>query len=375
MNLVGFGSLLTRYARSEHIDRMTVRLESGRSADGVRRRAGIRYLLPLLLLLAACSGRVEAGLVGSWELMVPNPAGVARWVWDIHLDGTYTFHAEGPGNVPSHSGRFEAKSGQYILESTTMLWADTGSYRLAGDTLYGTGKLGSAAWHRIVVSGGAKRSPPINVARDSVPAGARVVEDSDLAPRGPPAKFDPRAIYASLRQSAIDKSFFAAPFTDPRTIVADVDADGVRDGEIGQVNTTVRGPGDSNHVTFRIYRDRRAAEAAYTALAVYDSPRFRAPTGILVISQDFTFHEDGESRCVSRYMMDTSSPTTFTCYLLVVRPSEEAVIIEGGLQERVAAGRNAASNRAFDRADNLVLAGLKYWTVFALGMQMRSIGK
>ena len=110
---------------------------------------------PLLTLLAcvaaACSSsKIDSGLVGTWELNVPNADGVARWVWDIHADGTYAFHAEGPGNVPSHSGTFEAKGGKYTLRATTMVWVDDGTYQLIhGDTLSATGKLGRAAWTRV----------------------------------------------------------------------------------------------------------------------------------------------------------------------------------------------------------------------------------
>ena len=74
----------------------------------------MRRALALLSFVVACSGstaKVDPSLVGSWELMVPNAQGTARWVWDIRADGTYGFHAEGPGNIPAHSGVFEARSG------------------------------------------------------------------------------------------------------------------------------------------------------------------------------------------------------------------------------------------------------------------------
>ena len=113
----------------------------------------MRYALALSLFLVACSGsaqKVDSGLIGTWEVTVPNAQGDARWVWEIRGNGTYTFHAEGPGNVPAHSGTFAAKNGRYTLQSTTMAWTDTGTYQLApANTLTATGKLGTGAWHRV----------------------------------------------------------------------------------------------------------------------------------------------------------------------------------------------------------------------------------
>src|SRR5262245_13585200 len=111
-------------------------------------RARLTFLL--LLLASACSGSpVDAGLVGTWELDVPNDAGVARWVWEVHAGGTYDFHAEGPGNVPSHSGVFHARDGKYSLRSTTMAWVDSGTYQLVSSTtLKASGRLGTASWTR-----------------------------------------------------------------------------------------------------------------------------------------------------------------------------------------------------------------------------------
>ncbi|HTS89391.1 MAG TPA: hypothetical protein VMG41_12940 [Gemmatimonadales bacterium] len=49
----------------------------------------MRRWLALSLVLGACSGsRVDPDLVGTWEIMVPNAQGTARWVWEIHGDGT-----------------------------------------------------------------------------------------------------------------------------------------------------------------------------------------------------------------------------------------------------------------------------------------------
>ena len=83
-------------------------------------------------LAQATDSLVDPKLVGTWQMVVPNPAGVAIWVWDVHANGTYSFHAEGPGNIPSHRGTFEAAQGKYVLKATTMDWEDRGTYRSSG---------------------------------------------------------------------------------------------------------------------------------------------------------------------------------------------------------------------------------------------------
>jgi hypothetical protein len=93
---------------------------------------------------------VDRKLVGTWELTVPNPFGDSRWVWEIRQDGTYHFHAEGPGAVPEHSGTFAASKGDYTLNSTTMNYSDAGTYQLAANgTLMAKGRLGPGTWHRV----------------------------------------------------------------------------------------------------------------------------------------------------------------------------------------------------------------------------------
>jgi hypothetical protein len=108
---------------------------------------------------------VDASLVGTWEIVTPTPAGTARWVWEIYKNGTYSFHAEGPGAAPAHSGTFAAAKGHYILNSTTTTWNDTGTYQLTDSlTLVATGKLGTGTWHRVqskVTSHG--QSQPITI--------------------------------------------------------------------------------------------------------------------------------------------------------------------------------------------------------------------
>jgi hypothetical protein len=86
-------------------------------------------------------------------------------VWEIYKNGTYSFHAEGPGAAPAHSGTFAAAKGHYILNSTTTTWNDTGTYQLTDSaTMVATGKLGTGTWHRVrskVTSHG--QSQPITI--------------------------------------------------------------------------------------------------------------------------------------------------------------------------------------------------------------------
>jgi hypothetical protein len=86
-------------------------------------------------------------------------------VWEIHKDGTYNFHAEGPGAAPAHSGTFAASNGHYVLNSTTIAWNDKGTYELTDSaTLVATGKLGTGTWRRVQSKvTGHPQSQPITV--------------------------------------------------------------------------------------------------------------------------------------------------------------------------------------------------------------------
>lgn len=89
--------------------------------------------------------------------MVPNAQGVARWIWEIRADGTYSFRSEEPGAAPSHSGTVTFSNGQWSLQTTTGLpgWTDSGTYQLPSpDILAATGKLGLGAWQRSKTTGG-----------------------------------------------------------------------------------------------------------------------------------------------------------------------------------------------------------------------------
>jgi len=124
---------------------------------------------------------VDHNLVGTWELSVRNAEGVARWVWEIHANGTYDFHAEGPGAAPSHRGTFAAAKGNYTLKSTTSAWDDSGTYQVTGsDTLVATGRLGTGSWHRVRPSTATDSARPASTATDS---GARPANPSASSKR------------------------------------------------------------------------------------------------------------------------------------------------------------------------------------------------
>ena len=300
--------------------------------------------------LVACGGssaQVDSGLVGSWELMVPNEQGVARWVWDIHTDGTYAFHAEGPGNVPSHSGVFEARKGRYQLRSTTLAWADTGTYQLTrADSLKATGKLGTGYWHRV-------GQEPSDSA--SYSTGDSTVDK--------PGVFAPPAILAHLLHRSLDADLLEPPFKSPQTEAAAVDKQDEKDGVIGEVRTVVQSPAKPGEISLRVYRDRSAAATAYQANAVFDAPTFRSARGEMVASHGYGFKRFGEARCLSRNLVGESSEASVTCYLLVSYPTDEAVIIESRINDRLTGKSLELSQGTIDQASDLVLAGFKYWVI------------
>ncbi|HTS89370.1 MAG TPA: hypothetical protein VMG41_12835 [Gemmatimonadales bacterium] len=302
----------------------------------------MRRWVALSLFLGACtSSKVEPGLVGTWEIMVPNQEGVARWVWEIHNDGTYAFHAEGPGGVPAHSGTLEARRGRYRLQSTTLAWADSGTYHLVhGDTLTATGRLGTGSWHRVETA-----PPPDQTA--TVPAHPGIFAASDIV--------------AYLRQHPIDPSVVAPPSKALNTQAVQPDPEASRDGVIGDIETGIQNPASPGEIAFKVYRDRKAAEAAYAADAVFDAPTFRSRPGEYVSSHAYTYRERGEARCLSRNMVNVSQDASVTCYLLVQYPTAEPVIIVSTSGEHISGKTHEASAKAIDRADDLLFAGLKQW--------------
>jgi len=87
---------------------------------------------------------VDPNTVGTWELQRKG----GPWVWEIHSDGTYSFHSEAGDGVPPHSGTFSARNGLWSLKATSG-YTDRGTYLVQPpDTLIARGQLGIAAWRR-----------------------------------------------------------------------------------------------------------------------------------------------------------------------------------------------------------------------------------
>ncbi|HVA56412.1 MAG TPA: hypothetical protein VNF92_00865 [Gemmatimonadaceae bacterium] len=322
----------------------------------------MRYAIAFLSLLMALScarSKVDPGLVGTWELNVPNADGVARWVWVIHAGGTYDFHAEGPGGVPSHSGIFEARNGKYTLRSTTMAWDDNGTYQLIqGNTLSASGRLGTASWTRV-------QPAPVQTPNDSQ-ASHSAGRSPDSTPRtadGGAGIYSAATIYDYLSHHTFDDRILTAPLTVSRTETVDPDGQERSDGVIGIVQAEVRGSTSPATISFVVYRDRAAAEAARDIYAMYDSKTFRMKPGEFVSSHAYTYRERGEARCLSRLLVGSSSQATVTCYLLVQYPTRDPVMIESELTEQVGAKAQEASIAAVDRADDLLFAGIKEWAL------------
>jgi hypothetical protein len=293
------------------------------------------------------ASQVDPGLVGTWEMMVPNAKGVARWVWDIHAEGSYDFHAEGPGNVPAHSGSFSAKDGQYTLQSNTLAWADSGTYQLIqGNTLQAVGRLGAGSWQR--------------VQQDS--ANARKFYDGTATGTDDPSQvFPPAEIYSVLSKQPFGPNLLPPAFNSPSTEGVELDAQARQAGVVGVVKTQVQGPSGPAAISFQIYRDRTVAEAAYAEHAVFDSPAFHSEPGEMVSSHARSVGIYGDARCLSRVTAHSASPASVKCYLLIQHPSREAVMIVGALRERIEGSDPNASRGAMDEATDLVLAGTKQW--------------
>ena len=87
---------------------------------------------------------VDPNLVGTWKL----PLNGGPWVWEIHRDGTYSFHSEAGDGAPPTAGAFSARNGHWSLKATNG-YTDGGTYSLqTSDTCSWTGQLGTAAWRR-----------------------------------------------------------------------------------------------------------------------------------------------------------------------------------------------------------------------------------
>lgn len=304
-----------------------------------------------LLVMSACStSKVDPQLVGTWEVNVPNADGVARWVWGIRADGTYDFHAEGPGNVPSHSGTFQARSGKYSLRSTTISWTDDGTYVVQGNTLNATGKLGNGVWTRVPQAA----APPAATPPPAQPVGA--------TPGGGSAIYSGAAIYEFLSHHRFDDGLLEPPLKVTHDFTVDLTEIEKGEGVIGIVRVDAQGAGSAGTISFVVFRDRAAAEGAHDVEAVYDSKSFRTQPGEFVGSHSYDHHERGIAQCLSRHVIDTPTATV-TCYLLALYPTREPVMLESQVSETVAPKAEEASSAAVARADDLLFAGIKEWAL------------
>ena len=147
-----------------------------------------------------------------------------------------------------------------------------------------------------------------------------------------------------------------------RTATVDPDAQEKSEGVIGIVRADVQGSTSPATISLVVYRDRAAAEAAWSPCDLRLQDVSSKP-GEMVSSHAYTYHERGEARCLSRLMIGSSSTATVTCYLLVQYPTREPVIIESEMSEVVPAKAQEASNAAIERTDDLLFAGIKEWAL------------
>lgn len=112
----------------------------------------VRWASPLPLPSGGKPGSVDPNLVGLWKLNVNS----GIWVWQISVNGAYTFHTEAPDNTLPHNGTFTASNGHYTLHSIVSPWDDQGTYtyQASAGAVVMTGKLGTGTWYRIAADPG-----------------------------------------------------------------------------------------------------------------------------------------------------------------------------------------------------------------------------
>ena len=109
----------------------------------------VRFQSPLPMPPGGQPGSVDPALVGFLKLNVAT----GIWVWQISINGTYTFHSEALDNAPPHNGTFTASNGKYTLHAISTWWDDQGTYSVQGPGgtlgIVMSGKLGTGTWYRI----------------------------------------------------------------------------------------------------------------------------------------------------------------------------------------------------------------------------------
>lgn len=221
-------------------------------------RAQWGMLLVVILLTGTlpvhgATANVDPALVGTWEMPVPNAQGVARWVWEIRADGTYSFYSEGPGAVPPHTGSVTLLHGQWHLQATTGLlqWSDGGTYQLGDpNTLVATGKLGTGRWQR--------------VAGTPASALARRVEAGQQEEPLTTAALRKRLITAGFDPAQLPKGFAFGPL-----VQKPVDEASRSNGVVARLESTVEGPDPRQalSVLFTIYASHEIAASTYARIA------------------------------------------------------------------------------------------------------------
>ena len=124
-------------------DRAAATLPPGEERErAIRGRDRVAFELAKML--------VDPGVVGSWRLMVPDPASgtAAEWLLDINDAGDFWFKITRATASRSEQGTFRAKDGKW--QWTTRNEEQSGSYRVIdADAIEITGVLGTARWTRV----------------------------------------------------------------------------------------------------------------------------------------------------------------------------------------------------------------------------------
>ncbi len=115
-------------------------------------------LLALALAKVLTAAVVDPALVGTWQVLVPNPrARPYKYGKSTRMAPTHSVQ-RGPGARCCTADIFSATGGQYTLKSTTMNWTDSGTYQLLKPSMMqATGRLGTGLWQR---KGSAARPVP-----------------------------------------------------------------------------------------------------------------------------------------------------------------------------------------------------------------------
>jgi hypothetical protein len=130
------------------------------------RAIAVLVITSMIAPLTLAADVLDRALIGTWKLEWPGSA----LFWAVRADGVYRMH--GPGANPRQLGRLEAQGGRFSMASP--VWLDSGTYRVNGDALSITGKLGLGTWKRVWASGQESGEP-------SGPGACSLVSLDDIA--------------------------------------------------------------------------------------------------------------------------------------------------------------------------------------------------